>query len=107
VSWARQQPSRIAALRTTDTSCAVGATRVKLGADWLDVPGPVAALLRRHLRDRATMTTAGSGRGYRTSWKAPWTMASNPASAEEGSAAAGSLSIATTAKVWPLLLVAR
>jgi hypothetical protein len=55
-----QQPSRIAALRTTDTSCADGATRVKLGADWLDVPEPVAALLRRHLRDRANMTTAAN-----------------------------------------------
>ena len=55
-----QQPSRIAALRTTDISCADGATRLKLGADWLDVPEPVAALLRRHLRDRANMTTAAN-----------------------------------------------
>ena len=55
-----QQPSRIAALRTTDTSCADGATRLKLGADWLDVPEPVAALLRQHLRDRSNMTTAAN-----------------------------------------------
>src|SRR5262249_29171585 len=31
---------------------------VKLGADWLDVPEPVAALLRDHLRDRSSATTA-------------------------------------------------
>jgi hypothetical protein len=55
-----QQASRIAALRTTDTSCADGATRLKLGADWLDVPEPVAALLRQHLRDRGNMTTAAN-----------------------------------------------
>jgi len=40
-----QQVSTIAALRTTDTSCAGGATRLKLGADWLDVPEPVATVL--------------------------------------------------------------
>jgi hypothetical protein len=55
-----QQPSRITALRTTDTSCADGATRLKLGADWLDVPEPVATLLREHLRDRGNMTTAAN-----------------------------------------------
>ena len=55
-----QQPSRIAALRTTDTSCAAGATRLKLGADWLDVPEPVATLLRQHLRNRTNMTTAAN-----------------------------------------------
>jgi hypothetical protein len=55
-----QQVSRIAALRTTDTSCADGATRLKLGADWLDVPEPVATLLREHLRDRSNMTTAAN-----------------------------------------------
>ena len=55
-----QQPSRIAALRTTDTSCSDGATRLKLGADWLDVPEPIAALLRQHLRDRSNMTTAAN-----------------------------------------------
>jgi hypothetical protein len=55
-----QQPSRIAALRTTDTSCADGGTRLKLGADWLDVPEPVATLLRQHLRDRSNMTTAAN-----------------------------------------------
>ena len=52
--------SRIAALRTTDTSCADVATRLKLGADWLDVPEPVATLLRQHLRDRGNMTTAAN-----------------------------------------------
>jgi hypothetical protein len=55
-----QQASTIAALRTTDTSCAAGVTRLKLGADWLDVPEPVAALLRQHLRNRANMTTAAN-----------------------------------------------
>jgi hypothetical protein len=55
-----QQVSRIAALHTTDTSCAAGATRLKLGADWLDVPEPVATLLREHLRDRGNMTTAAN-----------------------------------------------
>jgi hypothetical protein len=55
-----QQPSRIATLRTTDTCCTDGATRVKLGADWLDVPEPVAALLRDHPRDRGNMTAAAN-----------------------------------------------
>jgi hypothetical protein len=55
-----QQVSRIAALRTTDTSCAAGATRLRLGADWLDVPEPVATLLREHLRNRGNMTTAAN-----------------------------------------------
>ena len=55
-----QQPSRIVTLRTTDTSCAAGAIRLKLGADWLDVPEPVAALLREHLRNRSNMTTAAN-----------------------------------------------
>ena len=36
-----QQVSRIAALRTTDTSCAAGATRLKLGADCLTFPSPL------------------------------------------------------------------
>ncbi len=44
----------------TDTSCAGAETRLKLGADWLDVPEPVAALLRQHLRDRSNMTTAAN-----------------------------------------------
>jgi hypothetical protein len=39
-----QQPSKISALRTADTCCAAGATRLKLGAGWLDVPEPVATL---------------------------------------------------------------
>jgi hypothetical protein len=43
---------------------------------------------------------------YRTNSKAPRTMASNPVGVDGGSAAAGSLSIATTTKVRPLLLVA-
>jgi hypothetical protein len=55
-----QQVSRIAALRVTDTCCADGATRLKLGADWLDVPEPVATLLRQHLRNRSNMTTAAN-----------------------------------------------
>jgi hypothetical protein len=55
-----QQVSTIAALRTTDASCAAGVTRLKLGADWLDVPEPVTALLREHLRDRGNMTTAAN-----------------------------------------------
>ena len=38
----------------------VGATRLKLGADWLDVPEPVATLLREHLRNRSNMTTAAN-----------------------------------------------
>jgi hypothetical protein len=55
-----QQPSRIATLRTTDTSCADGATRLKLGVGWLDVPEPVATLLRQHLQNRSNMTTAAN-----------------------------------------------
>jgi hypothetical protein len=55
-----QQPSRIAALRMTNTCCADGATRLKLGADWLDVPEPVATVLRDHLRDRGNMATAAN-----------------------------------------------
>ena len=55
-----QQVSRIAALRTTDTCCADGATRLKLGADWLEVPEPVATVLRQHLRNRSNMTTAAN-----------------------------------------------
>ena len=55
-----QQVGRIAALRTTGTSCAAGATRLKLGADWLDVPEPVATLPREHLRNRGNMTTAAN-----------------------------------------------
>ena len=55
-----QQVSTIAALRTTDTSCAAGATRLKFGADWLDVPEPVATLLRQRLASRTNMTTAAS-----------------------------------------------
>jgi len=55
-----QQASRIAALRTSEVSCADAATWLKLGADWLDVPEPVATLLRHHLRDRSNMTTAAN-----------------------------------------------
>jgi hypothetical protein len=55
-----QQVSTIAALRTTDTSCAAGVTRLKLGADWLDVPEPVATLLGQHLRNRTNMATAAN-----------------------------------------------
>jgi hypothetical protein len=55
-----QQVSTIAALRITDASCAAHATRLKLGADWLDVPEPVATLLRQHLRNRTNMATAAN-----------------------------------------------
>jgi hypothetical protein len=55
-----QQASRIAALRVSEVSCADAAIRLKLGADWLDVPEPVAALLRHHLRNRSNMTTAAN-----------------------------------------------
>ena len=47
-------------LRTTDASCTGDATRLKLGADWLDLREPFAALLRQHLRNRANMTTAAN-----------------------------------------------
>ena len=47
-------------LRTAEVSCAGDATRLKLGADWLDVPEPVATLLRQHLRNRANMATAAN-----------------------------------------------
>ena len=40
--------------------CCLGTTRLKLGADWLDVPEPVATLLRQHLRNRSNMTTAAN-----------------------------------------------
>ena len=55
-----QQPSKITALRTDDTSCGDGATRLRLGADWLDLPEPVATLLRNHLRNRSNMATAAN-----------------------------------------------
>jgi len=55
-----QQVSKIAALRTADAGRVGDSTQVKLGADWLDVPEPVAALLREHLRDRSNMTTAAN-----------------------------------------------
>jgi hypothetical protein len=55
-----QQASKIVALRTTEVSCADGATRLKLGADWLDVPEPVATLMQRYLRGRSSMATAAN-----------------------------------------------
>jgi hypothetical protein len=58
-------------------------------------------------QDNAGLRCRLPGRGYRTSSKAPRTIASNPDRADGDGAAAGSLSIATTTKVWPLLLVAR
>jgi hypothetical protein len=58
-------------------------------------------------QDNAGLPCRLPGRGYRTSSKAPRTIASNPDRADGDGAAAGSLSIATTTKVWPLLLVAR
>jgi len=53
-----QQVSKVAALRTADVSCTGDVTRLRLGTDWLDVPEPVATLLRHHLRNRGNMTTA-------------------------------------------------
>jgi len=44
----------------TGEGCAGDATPLRLGADWLDVPEPVAALLRQHLRNRGNMTTAAN-----------------------------------------------
>jgi hypothetical protein len=55
-----QQASRIAALCISEVSRTDAAIRLKLGADWLDVPEPVAILLRHHLRDRSNMTTAAN-----------------------------------------------
>jgi len=55
-----QQASRIAALRIREVSCTDAATRLKVGTDWLDVPEPVATLLRHHLRHRSNMTTAAN-----------------------------------------------
>jgi hypothetical protein len=55
-----QHASQIAALRTGEVSCTDAAIRLKLGAGWLDVPEPVATLLRRHLRTRSNMTTAAN-----------------------------------------------
>jgi hypothetical protein len=49
----------------------------------------------------------GQRRDYRTRWKSASMAASFPGMANGDSAAAGLLSIAVTAKVWPLLLVAR
>ena len=55
-----QQASRIAALRISEVSCTDAAIRLKLGADWLGVPEPVATLFRHHLRNRSNMTTAAN-----------------------------------------------
>ena len=41
-------------------SCTGGATRITFGAGWLDVPEPLATLLRQHLRDRRNMATAAN-----------------------------------------------
>jgi hypothetical protein len=72
----------------------------RLGLPNLAVVDQVAPL-------RGTGSGAPPRRDYRTRSKAPRTMASNPVGVDGGSAAAGSLSIATITKVWPLLLVAR
>jgi hypothetical protein len=53
-----QQASRIVTLRSTEVSCTDGATRITFGTDWLDVPEPLATLLRQHLHGRRNMTTA-------------------------------------------------
>jgi hypothetical protein len=55
-----QQASRIAALRISEVSCTDATARLKLGVDWLDVPEPVAILLRHHLCNRTNMTTAAN-----------------------------------------------
>jgi hypothetical protein len=55
-----QQASRIAPLRVSEVSSTDAAIRLKLGIDWLDVPEPVATLLRHHLRNRSNMTTAAN-----------------------------------------------
>ena len=44
----------------TGEGCAGDATPLRLGADWLDVPEPVATLLRHHMRNRSNMTTAAN-----------------------------------------------
>ena len=41
----------------TGEGCAGDATRLRLGADWLE---PVATLLRHHMRNRSNMTTAAN-----------------------------------------------
>jgi hypothetical protein len=46
-------------------SCTDGATRITFGTDWLDVPEPIATLLRQHLDNRRNMTTA-------TNPSSPW-----------------------------------
>ena len=46
--------------RLADFQRWAAAKRLKLGADWLDVPEPVATLLRQHLRNRTNMTTAAN-----------------------------------------------
>jgi len=55
-----QPVSKVAALRTTDVSCTGDVTRLRPGTDWLDVPEPLATLLRHHLRNRGNMTTAAN-----------------------------------------------
>lgn len=55
-----QQASKIAALRTAEVSCTDDTIQIKLGADWLDVPEPVATLLRQHLRNRCNTVTSVS-----------------------------------------------
>jgi hypothetical protein len=55
-----QQVSKIAALRTADTSCIADTAQVKLGADWLDVPEPLATFLRQHLSNRINTATAAN-----------------------------------------------
>jgi hypothetical protein len=53
------QPDRLPP-RVSEVSCADAAIRLKLAVDWLDVPEPVATLLRHHLRNRSNMTTAAN-----------------------------------------------
>jgi hypothetical protein len=66
----------------------------------LRAPGPIPCVLARAHPARSVGIA-------RISSKAAWTIDSNLIAADGDGAAAGSLSIATTTKVWPLLLVAR
>ena len=85
-----QQVSTIATLRTTDTSCA-GATRLKFGADWLDVPEPVATLLRQHLANRANMTTAANPDSPPSGMRTPRAMFRAPISEPDSATASSTM----------------
>ena len=93
-----QQVNTIAALRTTDTSCAAGATRLKLSADWLDVPEPVATPLREHLRNRSNTTTAANPA---SSWLFPGQLAGEHRSYRRLVRVLHQLGIPARASGWP------